>query len=124
MTIHVQRIYDGHGSGHGPAQGKARRVLVDRVWPRGISKEDAHLDLWAKDLAPSTDLRKWFNHDPAKWPAFRERYFEELRAQPDALEELRALVRAGDVVLLFGAKDTEHNNAVALKEFLEGRAAR
>jgi uncharacterized protein YeaO (DUF488 family) len=95
-----------------------RRFLVDRVWPRGVSKDDLHLDAWLKDAAPSADLRTWFGHDPARWEEFRRRYGEELDAHPEAWAPLREAVRAGDVVLLFGAKDTEHNNAVVLRDHL------
>jgi uncharacterized protein YeaO (DUF488 family) len=91
------------------------------VWPRGIAKDYLRIDAWLKDLAPSTGLRKWFGHDPAKWDEFRKRYARELEQHADALEELVAQARAGHVTLVFGAKDVEHNNAVALKEQLERR---
>ena len=97
------------------------RVLVDRVWPRGISKEAAALDLWVKVLAPSTELRKWFGHDPARWSEFRKRYRVELRKHTAELDELRAHAAGKRLTLLFGARDTEHNQAVVLKEVLAGR---
>ena len=115
MTIDLKRAYDP------PATGDGRRILVDRVWPRGIAKDDLRIDAWLKDLAPSTELRKWFGHDPAKWDEFRKRYARELEQRSEALEELVEKARAGHVTLVFSAKDTEHNNAVALRENLERR---
>ncbi len=115
MAIHLKRAYDP------PAKSDGRRILVDRIWPRGIAKKDLQIDAWLKDLAPSTELRKWFGHDPAKWDEFRKRYARELEQRADALEELVAQARAGHVTLVFGAKDSEHNNAVALREHLERR---
>jgi uncharacterized protein YeaO (DUF488 family) len=115
MTIDLKRAYDP------PAKSDGRRILVDRVWPRGIAKNDLRIDAWLKDLAPSTELRKWFGHDPAKWDEFRKRYGRELEQRSEALEELLEKARAGHVTLLFGAKDMAHNNAVALKEHLESR---
>ncbi len=95
------------------------RVLVDRLWPRGVSKANAHLNLWLKDIAPSTELRKWFNHDPAKWEGFQDKYRQELDANPGPLAELRQTVGAADTVtLLYGARDAEHNEAVVLAEYL------
>ena len=113
--ITVKRIYDPSS----PADGK--RYLVDRVWPRGVSKDKAALDGWFKDIAPSTQLREWFHHEPKKWEEFRRRYREELAA-PEAAElaaRLRREASQETVTLLFAAKDTLHNNAVALKDFLE-----
>ena len=95
------------------------RYLVERLWPRGLKKESLKLEGWLKDVAPSTELRKWFSHDAAKWPEFRRRYFQELRADPEAWEPLLAAARRGRVTLVYSSHDTEHNNAVALKEFLE-----
>jgi uncharacterized protein YeaO (DUF488 family) len=118
MTIDLQRAYDP------PAKSSGRRILVDRVWPRGIAKHDLRIDAWLKDLAPSTELRKWFGHDPKKWDEFRKRYARELEQRSEALEELLEKARAGHVTLVFGAKDAEHNNAVALKEHLERRLKR
>ena len=97
------------------------RILVDRLWPRGLKKEEARIDHWLKQVAPSAELRRWFGHDPARWDEFRRRYAAELRADPSALEELRARLRGRDAAtLLFSAHDRERNNAVALKEILEG----
>lgn len=111
--IRLKRAYDK------PEKSDGCRVLVDRVWPRGISKDTLQLDEWLKEAAPSTDLRKWFNHDPAKWAAFEERYFQELDAHPDALSRLLDECRRGTVTLVFGSKETRYNNAVALKAYLE-----
>lgn len=102
------------------------RILVDRLWPRGISKEKAQLTDWCKSLAPSTELRKWFGHDVAKFTEFKDRYVAELNANPDAdafRERVSDLLAAGDVTLLFGAKDVEHNNAVVVKEWLSEKMA-
>ncbi|ADJ27940.1 DUF488 domain-containing protein [Nitrosococcus watsonii] len=96
------------------------RVLVDRLWPRGIKKEDAAIDEWLKEIGPSNELRKWFGHDPDKWPEFRKRYFQELEKNPEVVEPLIDIVKnQPQVTLVFSAKDSEHNNAVALKEYLE-----
>lgn len=113
--IRVKRVYEA------PARGDGCRVLVDRVWPRGIAKSRARLDLWLKEVAPSTVLRKWFAHDPEKWLEFRERYWRELRKQPDAIATLQRRRTEGTVTLVYGARDEEHNNAIALKQFLEQR---
>jgi uncharacterized protein YeaO (DUF488 family) len=110
--IEVKRVYAAAGKDDGA------RVLVDRVWPRGVSKAKAKADGWLKEVAPSTKLRKWFGHDPAKWTEFKKRYFAELKEAKEAVGELRALAKRGKVTLLFGAKDEEHNQAVALREFL------
>jgi len=113
MVIQLKRAYEP------PEPDDGFRVLADRLWPRGVSKSVARIDLWLKELAPSTALRRWFGHDPAKWDTFRVRYFQELRKKGTAVEQLMALVRHGKVTLVYGAKDREHNDAVALKEFLE-----
>ena len=112
--IKIKRVYEE------PSTGDGMRILVDRVWPRGISKERARLADWRKDLAPSTPLRKWFGHDPAKWKEFRNRYRAELKrsGQSDALKDLAKLSRRKTVTLVYGAADEKHNQAVALKEFL------
>lgn len=115
MSISLKRAYEP------PAKADGARVLVDRLWPRGVSKAKAHIDLWLKDLAPSTELRKWFGHDPEKWSGFQEKYRAELKGNP-ALSELRALARQGDVTLVYAARDELHNDAVVLKQVL-GRAA-
>jgi uncharacterized protein YeaO (DUF488 family) len=117
-SISVKRAYDP------PADSDGTRVLVDRVWPRGKSRETLKLDRWLKDVAPSTDLRKWFGHDPGKWDAFRDRYFRELDAQDEPVASLRKMAKEGDLTLVFGAKDAQHNNAVALKEYLERHRAK
>jgi uncharacterized protein YeaO (DUF488 family) len=100
------------------------RILVDRLWPRGISKKSAHIDLWLKEIAPSTQLRKWFGHDPAKWTEFRKRYFQELRGSSEPLEKLLKQIGHGTVTLVYGAKDEKHNDAVVLKDFLENHTGR
>jgi len=112
--IRVRRAYDP------PAAQDGARVLVDRLWPRGLDKAAARIDAWLKDLAPSPALRTWFNHEPEKWEEFRRRYWQELRANPAALAPLLELMRSGRVTLLFGAKETRFNNAVALQEYLTG----
>jgi uncharacterized protein YeaO (DUF488 family) len=94
------------------------RVLIDRIWPRGVSREEAHLDEWARELAPSSDLRRWFGHEPARFEEFRRRYGDELAAREDKLRELRRRAREGTLTLVYGARDTEHNDAVVLAEIL------
>jgi uncharacterized protein YeaO (DUF488 family) len=115
--LRVKRVYDT------PDETDGRRILVDRLWPRGLSKEKAAVDVWLKDLSPSTELRKWFGHDPAKWDEFRRRYFAELDANEAAIAELRKEIGKGKATLVFGAKDTEHSNAVALREYLKESSA-
>ena len=100
-----------------PAKGK--KFLVERLWPRGIKKEDLDYDEWLKDVAPSTELRKWFSHDPAKYEEFRHRYYKELDGHPEAWQPILAAARKGTVTLLYSSHDAEHNNAVALKRYLE-----
>ena len=97
------------------------RVLVDRLWPRGVRKADAALDLWLKEIAPSTELRKWFDHDPVRWDEFRERYSRELRTHPDLLDQLRTLARKGTLTLVYAAHDEQHNDAVVLRAAILGR---
>jgi uncharacterized protein YeaO (DUF488 family) len=97
------------------------RILVDRLWPRGLKKSDAAIERWLKDIAPSTALRKWFAHDPARWPEFRRRYAAEIRRHPDQLAELRAIARKGPVTLIFSARDELRNDAVVLRNVLLGR---
>lgn len=111
--IKLARIYQS------PSSDKGYRVLVDRLWPRGISKKEAQLDLWLKEIAPSDDLRKWFDHDPQKWEEFAKRYREELAERSDELKELVSKAKDTSVILLYAAKDEEHNNAVVLKEYIE-----
>lgn len=112
------------GAREDAARSDGYRILVDRVWPRGVSKERLQLDDWAKDVAPSTELRKWFNHDRKKWEEFRQRYFRELDDRPEAIGGLIERARRQTVTLVFGARDTRFNNAVALKEYLERKGAR
>lgn len=112
--IILKRVYED------AAESDGFRVLVDRLWPRGVSKEKAHVDLWLKDVAPSDSLRKWFNHDPQKWEAFRKKYKEELHEKSDLIEQLKRLEKEHKkITLLFGAKDSEHNQAVVLAELLQ-----
>ncbi|WP_116597178.1 DUF488 domain-containing protein [Primorskyibacter marinus] len=111
--IWLRRAYDEVGDADG------QRILVDRIWPRGVSKEDLQLDDWMKEIAPSDDLRDWFDHDPDKWDGFKKKYAKELDANKEDVDALRKRVDAGRVTLVFGAKDEEHNNAVALKAYLE-----
>jgi uncharacterized protein YeaO (DUF488 family) len=113
--IRLKRAYEDAANSDGP------RLLVDRIWPRGVSKDDANISNWLKELAPSTDLRKWFDHDPEKWEEFQKRYLEELKsADNDSLTELKQCVQQHKrLTLVFAAKDTEHNNAVALKAFIK-----
>jgi uncharacterized protein YeaO (DUF488 family) len=115
MVIKLKRAYEASEPGDG------FRILVDRLWPRGISKSSARIDLWLKEIAPSTALRKWFDHDPAKWAEFRDRYFRELDNNQEAVDELMAHFHRGRLTLVYGAKDQEHNDASALKEYLESR---
>ena len=111
--VAVKRIYDP------PSRTDGTRILVDRLWPRGITKNEAAIDEWLKDIAPSTELRKSFGHDPAKWQQFMARYKNELKEHGGIVDELRRKAKKGRVTLLFSAKDREHNNAVVLKEVLE-----
>lgn len=113
--VRRKRVYEP------PSPEDGVRVLVDRVWPRGLSKEKAAADHWLKEVAPSTALRRWFSHDPERWAEFRRRYRAELARRPAALDELRRLVRASTVTLLFGARDADHNQAVVLQELLNDR---
>lgn len=110
-NVQLKRAYDPPGEGDG------RRVLVDRLWPRGVSKDKAAIDLWLKDVAPTSELRQWFGHRPERWPEFRLRYLDQLKSNP-AVDELRAISKSGPVTLVYGAKDREHNDAVVLAELL------
>ncbi len=113
MKIQTKRAYDA------PSASDGTRYLVDRVWPRGKKREDLEIKDWVKDVAPSNELRKWFGHDPARWEEFRQRYYKELDENKDAWKPLLDAAKHGPVTLVYGAKDTEHNQAAALKEYLE-----
>ncbi len=116
-TIHLKRAYEE------PAPADGRRILVERLWPRGVTREAAHLDAWVKDVAPSPELRKWYAHDPAKWPEFQRRYRAELEDNPTGVEELRQAMGKGPVTFVFAAKDPERNSATLLRAYLlEGGA--
>lgn len=115
MAFRLKRVYE-------PAEAEdSCRILVDRLWPRGLSKQAARIDYWLKDVAPSAELRTWFGHDPLKWAEFKARYFRELDGRSDTVAELMQLGRTGRATLLFAARDRELNNAVALKEYVEKR---
>lgn len=111
--IRLKRAYEQ------PSKQDGLRILVERLWPRGVSKEKAAIDLWLKDLAPSTELRKWYGHDPEKWGEFRKRYWSELGETGDLLKLLKHCTTEGNVTFVFAASDEERNSAVALKEYLE-----
>jgi len=113
MSLKLKRVYEE------PDATDGRRVLVDRLWPRGLTKERAKVDLWLKEIAPSAELRKWFGHDPAKWAEFKKRYARELRAHAEQVAQLKAEAKEGPVTLVYGAKDEEHNDAVVLMEWLK-----
>ena len=116
QKLRIKRVYEPVEDGDG------QRVLVDGIWPRGMTKQAAALDLWLKEIAPSPGLRKWFGHDPQRWPEFQRRYRAELAENEPAVAQLRALLKAGPVTLLYGARDVEHNQAVALRDYLAERA--
>jgi uncharacterized protein YeaO (DUF488 family) len=116
--ITVKRAYDPVSSTDGS------RFLVERLWPRGVSKAKLDIEAWLKEVAPSTELRQWFNHDPAKWNEFRRRYRRELDAHPEAWQAIVTAARKGPVTLVYSAHDTDHNNAVALEEYLNARLRR
>ncbi len=111
--VKTKRVYDPAS----PADGK--RILIDRLWPRGIKKEDAKIDEWLKEIAPSNELRKWFSHDPAKWLEFKKRYINELKKKNELVEKLRTEAGKGTITLLFASRDVEHDNAVVLRELIE-----
>lgn len=110
--VQLKRAYEKAAADDGT------RVLIDRLWPRGVRKADAAIDLWLKEIAPSAALRKWFGHEPERWPQFRERYIEEVHAQAEAFARLRDIARHGRLTLVYGARDEEHNDAVVLRELL------
>ena len=114
LDVRLKRAYEP------AAEDDGYRVLVDRLWPRGVSREKARLDEWARELAPSAELRRWFGHDPARFDEFRRRYREELTPRADELEELRGRARSGRLTLVFGARDMERNDAIVLAEILRG----
>lgn len=111
IAIECHRVYD-------PLPSRGYRVLVDRIWPRGVSKKELKLDEWCRDLAPSSELRKWFDHDPDKWREFQRRYRAELKSQRENIDALLERCEQKPLLLLYGARDTEHNNAVALKSLI------
>lgn len=114
MKVALKRVYET------PSPTDGMRILVDRLWPRGLSKDKAHVDLWLKEIAPTTELRRWFDHDPVKWPEFQRRYRAELDANVDAVAELKAALSNGPATLIYGAKDETHNDAVVLAAYLTG----
>lgn len=111
--IRLKRAYEE------PASDDGLRILVERLWPRGLTRERASVDLWIKEVAPSTELRRWFNHDPARWAEFRKRYRAELRQNKDAVEVLRQRCKDQTVTLVYAARDEEHNGALVLKDYIE-----
>jgi uncharacterized protein YeaO (DUF488 family) len=115
-NVVIKRAYEPPGKSDG------RRILVDRLWPRGVSKADAHLDQWIKEIAPSAELRTWFDHDPRRWDEFRQRYRDELAQHSDILTDLRRSAREGRITLVYSAKDEIHNDAVVLRNVILGRA--
>ena len=117
-NVKLKRAYER------PAAADGSRILIDRLWPRGVKKVDAAIDQWAKDIAPSTALRKWFGHDPARWREFRSRYAVEVHKHPEQLNRLRDLAKQGPITLVYSAHDEVHNDAVALRDFLLGRQMR
>lgn len=118
MDLRIKRVYDAANDGDG------RRILVDRLWPRGLTKAAVRIDFWAKAIAPSDALRRWYGHDPDLWPEFRKRYFAELDRNPDGVEELAGQLRGPRVTLLYSSKEERVNNAAALKDYLESRVQR
>lgn len=114
MRIKLKRAYEA------PVKSDGKRILVERLWPRGLTREAAKLDDWFKEIAPSPELRKWYGHDPEKWPEFQKRYRAELTANKDAVARLRTLCEKGTVTFVYAAKDEERNSAVVLRSYLEG----
>jgi len=113
ITIRIKRVYEQ------PDEADGRRILVDRLWARGLSKDKAKVDAWVKEIAPSTELRRWYGHDPNKWAEFKSRYAVELNTKPDKVEEILGEVQMGIVTFLYSSKEEQLNNAVALKEYIE-----
>lgn len=115
MSINVKRVYEA------AAEDDGARVLVDRLWPRGLTKAKARIDHWLRDIAPSTELRQWYHSGAGEWPEFKRRYVAELRVRPEVLRTLRGLAKAGDLTLLYASRDTRCNHAIALRELLRRR---
>lgn len=117
MTIAIKRVYDP------PHKSDGLRILVDRLWPRGLTKAEAAIDFWAKEVSPSNELRRWYGHDPDKWPEFRKRYFAEIEQRADVLAELRQHIGRHHATFLYSSKEERLNNAVALRDYLAGDRA-
>jgi uncharacterized protein YeaO (DUF488 family) len=117
MDIPLKRVYEE------PSESDGTRILVDRLWPRGLTKEKAKVDVWLKDLAPTTELRKWFNHEPSKWTEFKKRYWDEISNNTDALSTFKKYLADGKVTIVYGAKDEKHNDAVVIKQYLDKKAS-
>jgi uncharacterized protein YeaO (DUF488 family) len=117
MTITLKRVYAE------PSESDGTRILVDRLWPRGLTKEKAKVDVWLKDIAPTTELRKWFNHEPSKWPEFKKRYWDEISNNTDALSTFKKHLADGKVTIVYGAKDEKHNEAVVIKQYFDKKAS-
>ncbi len=116
MSIKIKRIYDR------PSEEDGYRVLVDQLWPRGLKKENARIDRWVKEIAPTTELRKWYSHDPEKWPEFKRRYFEELDGHTEFINDFIKTIKGRNVTFLFSSKELKLNNALALKEYIENKS--
>ncbi|CAN5277817.1 DUF488 domain-containing protein [soil metagenome] len=116
MNITIKRVYQK------PSLSDGKRILIDRLWPRGLTKEKAKVDLWIKDISPTTELRKWFSHDPVKWQEFKKRYIKELKKNIIPVSKLLQELKKHKSTLIYAAKDEEHNDAVVLKEYLENQA--
>ena len=117
MTVTLERVYEK------PAESDGTRILIDRLWPRGLTKEKAKVDVWLKEIAPSAELRKWFNHELSKWPEFKKRYWAELNNNTEALSVLKKHLASGKVTIVYGAKDEEHNDAVAIQQYLNKKGS-
>lgn len=115
-NVKLRRVYEP------PSRSDGKRVLIDRLWPRGVKKSEVKIDEWMKDIAPSTGLRKWFGHEPARWPEFQDRYAAEVRQHPELLNDLRRLAREGPLTLVFAARDEAHNDAIVLRDLILGRS--
>lgn len=117
MKVHLKRVYEE------PSKDDGFRILVDRLWPRGKSKEKAAVDLWLKEIAPTDELRKWFGHDPKKWEDFHKKYTAELKKNTEAVKQLKAQVKKGKTTIVYGAKDEEHNQAVVIRDYLKNKSS-